>query len=119
MRGWALFAYRIASGLVVAGSMDRLLSDPATGVGWHLIGSAAALALGLVLHQRGVARSKGRRWRKTLYYPWLRDCLSRWFIRGWGAGPNQRAKMASPWRYGALVPRVEDRTVRPRCSAPK
>jgi hypothetical protein len=67
LRGWALFAYGVAGGLAVAGTMDRLLSDPATGVGWHLIGAAAALALALVLHQRAIARSKGRRWRKSLY----------------------------------------------------
>jgi hypothetical protein len=63
MRTWAIFAYGVAVGLLVAYVAGQLLY--ALSGEWLLIGAAIALGIGLILHQRQVSLSKGRRWKKT------------------------------------------------------
>lgn len=64
MRTWATFFYGIAAGLLVAYVMGQLLY--AVTAQWLLIGSAISLAIALIIHQRHVSKSKGRRWKKTI-----------------------------------------------------
>lgn len=64
MRTWAVFIYGVAAGLLVSWAMSVLFESPA--LDSLLIGAAAVLAIGLVIHQRHVSLSKGRRWKKTV-----------------------------------------------------
>lgn len=64
MRTWAVFIYGVAAGLLVSWAVSVLLESPA--LDSLLIGAAAVLAIGLVIHQRHVSLSKGRRWKKTV-----------------------------------------------------
>lgn len=63
MRTWAIFFYGTAIGVLAAWALAVLVES--TTSRWLLIGAAVALAVGLILHQRHVSLSKGRRWRKT------------------------------------------------------
>lgn len=64
MRTWAVFIYGIAGGLLVSWAASVLFESPALDL--LLIGAAAVLAIGLVVHQRHISLSKGRRWKKTV-----------------------------------------------------
>lgn len=64
MRTWAVFFYGVATGLTVAWAAGALIDALASE--WLLIGAAAALAIALLVHQRHVSLSKGRRWKKTI-----------------------------------------------------
>lgn len=64
MRTWAVFIYGVAAGLLLSWAVSVLLESPAPS---HLlIAAAVVLAIGLVVHQRHISLSKGRRWRKTV-----------------------------------------------------
>lgn len=63
MRSPATFLYGLALGMLAALGIVALLESFER---WLLIGAAVTLASALFLHQRAVARSKGRRWRKTV-----------------------------------------------------
>lgn len=63
MRTWAVFFYGVAAGLLVSWAASVLFDSPA--LNRLLIAAAAVLAIGLVVHQRHISLSKGRRWRKT------------------------------------------------------
>lgn len=64
MRTWAVFFYGVAAGLLVSWAASVLFESPA--LHGLLIAAAAVLAIGLVVHQRHISLSKGRRWRKTV-----------------------------------------------------
>lgn len=64
MRTWAFFIYGVAAGLFVSWAASVLFESPA--LDRLLIGAAAVLAVALVVHQRHVSLSKGRRWKKTV-----------------------------------------------------
>jgi hypothetical protein len=59
----AKFLYGLAVGLLTALGIVAFSESSSR---WILVAAAAALALALFAHQRAVARSKGRRWRKTV-----------------------------------------------------
>lgn len=59
----AKFLYGLAVGLLVALGIMAFSESSAR---WILIATAAVLAIALFAHQRALARSKGRRWRKTV-----------------------------------------------------
>lgn len=63
MRTWAVFIYGVAAGLFVSWAVSVLLESPT--LEHLLVGAAAVLAIGLIVHQRHVSLSKGRRWKKT------------------------------------------------------
>ncbi len=63
MKTWAVFIYGVAAGLLVSWVVSVLLESPT--LDHLLVGAAVALAIGLVVHQRYVSLSKGRRWKKT------------------------------------------------------
>lgn len=63
MRTWAVFFYGVAAGLLVAWEVSVMVDSPALDP--LLIAAAVVLAIGLVLHQRHISLSKGRRWKKT------------------------------------------------------
>lgn len=63
MRTWAVFIYGVAAGLLTSWAATVLFESPALDL--LLIGAAVVLAVGLVVHQRHVSLSKGRRWKKT------------------------------------------------------
>lgn len=65
MKTWALLLYGVSVGIVIAWSLAVFVSDPSPVARWYAISSGAALAAGLILHQRVIAHSKGRRWRRT------------------------------------------------------
>ncbi len=62
MRSPTGLLYGLATGLLVAW---MIVSVAESFQRWLLLGAALALASALFFHQRAVARSKGRRWRKT------------------------------------------------------
>lgn len=64
MRTWAVFSYGVAAGLLVSWAASVLIESPA--LDRLLIAAAVVLAIGLVLHQRHISLSKGRRWKKTV-----------------------------------------------------
>lgn len=64
MRTWAVFIYGVAAGLLVSWAASVFFETPA--LDRLLIAAAVVLALGLVLHQRHISLSKGRRWKKTV-----------------------------------------------------
>lgn len=64
MRTWAVFIYGVAAGLLVSWAVSVLFASPA--LDRLVIGAAAVLAIGLVVHQRHISLSKGRRWKKTV-----------------------------------------------------
>lgn len=59
----AKFLYGLASGLLAA---LGIMAFSEASSRWILVAAAVTLALALFAHQRAVARSKGRRWRKTI-----------------------------------------------------
>lgn len=63
MRTWAVFIYGVAVGLLASWAVSVLLESPT--LDRLLIGAAVVLAIGLVVHQRHISLSKGRRWKKT------------------------------------------------------
>jgi len=63
MRTWAVFIYGVAAGLLVSWAASVLLDSA---LDLLLIAAAVVLAIGLVIHQRHISLSKGRRWKKTL-----------------------------------------------------
>lgn len=64
MKTWAVFFYGVATGLVLAWVAGLVIDG--LGSEWLLLGGAAALAVALLVHQRHVSLSKGRRWKKTI-----------------------------------------------------
>lgn len=64
MRTWAVFIYGVAAGLFVSWAVSVLIESPA--LDRLLIAAAGVLAIGLVVHQRHISLSKGRRWKKTV-----------------------------------------------------
>ncbi len=65
VKAWALFLYGVSVGTAIAGGLAVLVFDNTTDVPWFAIGAAAALATGLIVHQRAKRLEKGRRWRRT------------------------------------------------------
>lgn len=63
MRTWAIFLYGMAVGMLAAWAVSAFVDSPS--LDHLLIGSGAVLAIGLLVHQRHVSLSKGRRWKKT------------------------------------------------------
>lgn len=57
--------YGLSAGMIIAWSVALVGAASMTHSGWDLIGAATALAAGLIINRRAVARSKGRRWRQT------------------------------------------------------
>lgn len=64
MRSWAVFFYGVAVGFFAAWIVSVVVDSPA--LEWLLVGAAAVLACGLLVHQRSVTLDKGRRWRKNV-----------------------------------------------------
>lgn len=64
MRTWAVFIYGVAAGLLLSWAASVLFESPA--LDSLLIAAAGVLAIGLVVHQRHISLSKGRRWKKTV-----------------------------------------------------
>lgn len=63
MRTAATFLYGLALGLLAAWAV---MSSSNSFDGWLLLIVAVVLGGALLIHQRVVVRSKGRRWRKTV-----------------------------------------------------
>jgi len=61
---WARFLYGVAFGLT-GGWLVLTYLQP-TDLRWLLVAAAACLATALVLHQRSVRLSRGRRWHKSV-----------------------------------------------------
>lgn len=63
MRNPAKFLYGLAAGLLGAVGIVAFTESSSR---WILVVAAATLAIAVFAHQRALARSKGRRWRKTV-----------------------------------------------------
>lgn len=64
MRKWATFLYGLAVGITAAWASGVLIES--YNMSWLPFASVVVFGMALVVHQRVVARSKGRRWRKTI-----------------------------------------------------